>query len=495
MAPRYETSGAGARGRRGRVATAAATPSRRDVAGIAGAGGREDEGGGSSTGDEAASGSEGGGEEEYEPAVTLESLLAPLSLDEFCREYWGRKPYATRVDHGVLDQLRERFLDGEFGDVAATCRNDENARYTAEEIADLQAQVEAGRRTVCLPFCFAPGAIDIKRSFIDLMGSRGYGNDIEVGVYFSRIGCEPAYWHLDPNHNITIQLKGAKDWLLSPGDPHTLAGSRGMRDAPGNFLEQTLAIPNTGTQQRDCTSLGEGSLLYIPPGHWHSVVPSHGDSFSVDLRVATVTHAKWLSEVLFAHSQLPLRRALPSRPAALAPADYAPSCGSAPVLTSQAVAAGDAMRAAVHACPPLRAFPFQPTQSDGMVMGGTLQFLVAQNFSLPQPRATFLAALDAQAHVSVNPMVAIEPKKRDASELLLSLRSTSSLTGAEYLRYNLLCHADLLPTAILLVQHGRVPLSDLIPSSTRKSLAAHVTGLGSGGRGGEEEYVWDMEKT
>jgi hypothetical protein len=138
----------------------------------------------------------------------------------------------------------------------------------------------------------------------------------------------------------------------------------------------------------------------------------------------------------------------------------------------------------VQACPPLRAFPFQPTQSDGMVLGGTLQFLVAQKFCLPQPRATFLAALDAQAHVSVNPMVAIEPKKRDASELLLSLRSTSSLTGAEYLRYNLLCHSDLLPTATLLVQHGRVPLSDLIPSSTRKALAAHVTGLGSGGGGG-----------
>jgi hypothetical protein len=287
--------------KRGSVSTVAAPPV---WAFRARAGGGEDEGGGSSTGDEATSGSEGGEEDEYEPAVTLESLLAPLSLDEFCREYWGRKPYATRVDHGVLEQLRERFLDGEFGDVASACRNDDNARYTSEEIADLQAQVEAGRRTVCLPFCFAPGAIDIKRSFIDLMGSRGYGNDIEVGVYFSRIGCEPAHWHLDPNHNITIQLKGAKDWLLSPGDPHTLAGSRGMRDAPGNYLEQTLAIPNTGTQQRDCTTLGEGSLLYIPPGHWHSVVPSHGDSFSVDLRVATVTHAKWLSEVLFAHSQL-----------------------------------------------------------------------------------------------------------------------------------------------------------------------------------------------
>ena len=48
--------------------------------------------------------------------------------------------------------------------------------------------------------------IHTHRSFIDSMGSLGHGNDIEVGVYFSRVGCEPAQWHLDPNHNFTIQV-------------------------------------------------------------------------------------------------------------------------------------------------------------------------------------------------------------------------------------------------------------------------------------------------
>ena len=57
--------------------------------------------------------------------------------------------------------------------MASACRKEDNSRHTAEEIADLQAQFEGARRTVCMPFCFAPGAVDIKRSFIDLMGSRG----------------------------------------------------------------------------------------------------------------------------------------------------------------------------------------------------------------------------------------------------------------------------------------------------------------------------------
>ena len=38
----------------------------------------------------------------------------------------------------------------------------------------------------------------------------------------------------------------------------------------------------------------------------------------------------------------------------------------------------------------------QPKHSDGMVLGGTLEFLISKDFCLPQPRTTFLAALDAQ---------------------------------------------------------------------------------------------------
>jgi hypothetical protein len=142
---------------------------------------------------------------------------------------------------------------------------DDNSRHTAEEVAEMQSQLEGARRTVCMPFCFAPGAQDIKRSFIDSMGTRGHGNDVEVGVYFSRIGCEQAHWHFDPNHNITVQILGEKDWQTAPGDVHTLGPCRGMRDAPGNYLEQTLPIPKTGTLDRQCTNLREGSVLYIPP--------------------------------------------------------------------------------------------------------------------------------------------------------------------------------------------------------------------------------------
>lgn len=52
-------------------------------------------------------------------------------------------------------------------------------------------------------------------------------------------------------------------------------------------------------------------------------------------------------------------------------------------------------------------------------------------------------------------MVAIEPKSRDMDGAVLSLRSISSLTSAEYLRFNLVCSAAVLPAVWLLVQNGR----------------------------------------
>ena len=419
---------------------------------------------------------------EYDPQVTIAQLLAPLSVEEFERDFWGKKPYATRIDAETLATLRERFYDGNFAELAASCRKDDNSRHSEEEIGDLRSTLESARQTVCMPFCFAPGAIDIKRSFIDEMGCHGHGTDIEVGVYFSRIGCPPAQWHIDPNHNLTIQILGEKDWRTAAGDVNTLGASRGMQDDPCTYLEQTLAHPNTGRAdegsggQAATRNLAPGSVLYLPPGHWHSVIPAHGDSFSVDLRVATIGHAKWLSEALFCHSHLQLRKTQPdeSKRAAIAPSDLvAGNVAAGFVAAAQEV--GAALGGALQMCPPLRAWPFEPHLSDGMMLGGTLSWLVSRGFVLPQPGRTLLRALEGQAHVCVHPMVAVVPKPRDSARLVLGLRATSSLTGAEYLRFNLHCDVALLPPLRRLVCCGSLPLAQMLTSPTAPPLECMKT--------------------
>merc|ERR1712096_268531 len=59
-------------------------------------------------------------------------------------------------------------------------------------------------------------------------------------------------------------------------------------------------IPCTSPGESTCYSMGPGSVLYLPPGYWHSVEPIAGDSISIDLRVGNVLHAKWICEAMFA---------------------------------------------------------------------------------------------------------------------------------------------------------------------------------------------------
>ena len=113
-----------------------------------------------------------------------------------------------------------------------------------------------------------------------------------------------AEWHSDANHNFTIQLTGVKDWQVVdlPEDPTSLLlrgeRSRGLFDAPHNRAEQLLGT--TATAAAKSYSLAPGSVLYVPPGHPHRVVPSAGGSLSVDVRIGHISHAKWVSEVLYA---------------------------------------------------------------------------------------------------------------------------------------------------------------------------------------------------
>ena len=125
--------------------------------------------------------------------------------------------------------------------------------------------------------------------------------DIEVGVYISRKGSAEAAWHYDNNHNFTFQLYGSKDWhTVDGGNNKNVISSRGLLDAPRNRTEQQSRTPDFSKERT--TRLEAGSVIYIPPGHWHRVVPVDADPvcLSVDIRIASVTTARWMCENIFA---------------------------------------------------------------------------------------------------------------------------------------------------------------------------------------------------
>ncbi|CAE7581895.1 CNGA4, partial [Symbiodinium pilosum] len=117
-------------------------------------------------------------------------------------------------------------------------------------------------------------------------------------------------------------------------------------------------------------------------------------------------------------------------------------------------------------CRPPRCFPFQREHSDGLRLGATLEFLKAKKFVCD-------SSLLREDHlVSVSPLVSIIPKRRDANSLVIDLRSVSSLTGSDYLRFSLHCSVALEAPVKLLGSCGEATLRDLhgcLPAS-------HLTG-------------------
>ncbi|CAJ1458147.1 unnamed protein product [Effrenium voratum] len=372
-------------------------------------------------------------------------LVAPLSTKQFLEEYWGLKPFSGSLGEDVLTIISVGFHDGNMAECVGDCRKDDNSSFTEEEFEGFQADLNQ-RRSVILPFCFTSGAWDIKSAF--MRDCAGYGNDAEVGMYFSRPGVEPAPWHFDPNHNVTIQIVGEKDWHYAPGNPHTIGGARGLRDAPMNFLDQSVDIPSTGPLERQCYSLKPGSVLYVPPGHWHSVLPVKGDCVSVNLRVANLLHAKLISEAVFATLAASARSQ--NTQYMVRPDDFAQGTAE---LQQQAALAVRELSSSLQRCRPPRCFPFQVEHSDGLRLGACLSYVSQQGFLATE--------LNKNATVGVNPLVSILPKLRDADQLVIDLRSVSSLTGSDYLRFSLLCSATLLEPVMLLARRGKATVSRL----------------------------------
>ena len=242
--------------------------------------------------------------------LRMDELVRPLTVDEFIRRFWGVQPFSSTLRPAVLDRLQEGFHKGEVAPVLAECRKVDNSAYSADEVSEMERDLDGSRRTLNLPYCFCEGALELSAAFIESCGQ--LANDVEVGVYFSEVGGDVATWHHDNNHNFTIQLYGQKEWYTLPGEL-AADGSVGMHDQPRNRAEQLLHAPAAGMAHCTCYNLSPGSIVYLPPGHWHSVVPLEGGSLSVDLRAANLTQAKWVCEALYA-SLVASRSLLAMRP-------------------------------------------------------------------------------------------------------------------------------------------------------------------------------------
>ena len=203
-------------------------------------------------------------------------------------------------------------MHGERREIIALCRNADNVPYTPEEIDEMMEDLNNNGHTLNLPFCFTEGAMALKNSILYLrmclvVASVGCSAmkearvmDVEVGVYITRAHGAEATWHYDNNHNYTFQLYGSKDW-------HTVEDGNNVNHRQQGLV-RPAEKPSRAGELHSQLFKGEnhasrgGHGIYVPPGHWHRVVPVTEDPvcLSIDIRIASVTMARWLCENVFA---------------------------------------------------------------------------------------------------------------------------------------------------------------------------------------------------
>lgn len=425
------------------------------------------------------------------------SLIKPLTIEKFVEEYWGKKVFVTRVSEELLETLSTEFEDGQMDRLMPFCRNEDNTTMSPETMQNIEKDFQENKTTVSLPFCFNPGATELRNSFIQ--SCSGLGNDVEVGLYFSQTGGQPKGWHFDVNHNLTLQLTGQKDWSVLPGNLNAM-NPREAAEGPKNRLEQQHCHFPKDSDSATVYNLQPGSVIYLPPGFWHSVKSvGRDDSCSVDVRVASVVKCKWLCEALFAgllqhsyflpdSSSAPLREIGPrdlrdpssggkaprkkERPVSHDPTSGRALCNPYAVLgfEDEAECISQLLPQMLRRCRMLRCFPSQEEHSNGMHKGATLTFLHDDmQFRCLEPGKF------NQYSIGVNTLVAITLKQRDDSKLIVQMFAQSGLTSMEYLNFSLICNIDLSEPVRLLVQEkGNVDAAKLFElcesSKKRQSL-------------------------
>jgi len=249
-----------------------------------------------------------------------------------------------------------------------------------------------------------------------------------------------------------------------PGSTNTV-GSRSMQDvtrAPLNRFEQQRAIPPTSHGNYTCFNLREGSVIYLPPGHWHQVSTADGNerSLSADIRIANVLHSRWICEAVFAH--LLERFCKSNQSFSVSPADFAEG-GLSEGVEKQAEHVMTSLPSMLRHCRLPRWIPFQSCHSDGMNLGATLAFLREKQFMTAQVGKS-------SSVIGVNPLVALTLKLCNGRALVLHIRSESSLSTMEYLRFTLLCDIALYDAVNFLRDAGKASLQELRRRCTHDDL-------------------------
>jgi ribosomal protein L16 Arg81 hydroxylase len=216
------------------------------------------------------------------------TLLHPLPLDEFRTKWWNQRSVLVRG-------CRERFESLLSWDVLNVILNSNRSphpavivaksgeRITPRDTHDLIGLVQRGATLVVED---ADQYHPNLRSFANSI-TASTGHNTRLNIYLSHPGRAAYKLHYDTHDVYILQVYGTKRWkVFPPTVVHPLY----------NQIEHGVKAPPESDLYLDET-LRAGDLLYVPRGHWHSVLAVDEPSLHITMAVfprSGIFFLKWL---------------------------------------------------------------------------------------------------------------------------------------------------------------------------------------------------------
>jgi Cupin superfamily protein len=255
----------------------------------------------------------------------LRTLLAPVTPEEFVREYWGKKPlfvkgFAEKY-HGFFDAQhfsQALAMPGPTPDfLRASFDKKTDAGTSAPATLPGELRSSAFRASVdqAVPLFDAGATLCVSQietrvaSLAPFLGAikyqLGYPGKVSFNAYLSPPG-SGYNWHFDSRIASTLQIEGTKVWRFSnhPTIPWPRSNGSIRADGTPQYTDPGAVAADwerlTAFDEADTTEvlLEPGDLLILPAGVWHEACGGTGGSLALNLSFTPVSYTVLVRNLL-----------------------------------------------------------------------------------------------------------------------------------------------------------------------------------------------------
>ncbi|WP_158998605.1 cupin domain-containing protein [Pigmentibacter ruber] len=221
----------------------------------------------------------------------LETLLSPITLENFFKEFWTTKGLVLRAQNP--DRFRSLFSWDDLNYLL----NFHKLRFRD----DIRFAAQGKKRLLDVPdtpsdwikhcqegYTMIISQLHARLPIIASLASKieqEIGHRTQVNMYCSWPNQQGFDSHHDDHEVFILQIEGTKKWYVSKGTYPYPLDKYGRHSVDTGEPEGAPYIE---------TVLNRGDILYIPRGHWHHAVACHEPSLHLTVGITCRTGLFWL---------------------------------------------------------------------------------------------------------------------------------------------------------------------------------------------------------